>query len=364
VRPIGSDRIDLAAAVGRPVGRSRTRGRSVEAQPLLKAPRLAVVVAWQARCGTFEGTRRIVVRPVKYPQAALRYVRHKLTRGSSCRPCLCPAAPNAQRAWTDQSCHRVNHARRVCTCVRVDSKGLRRQLGSGMSETDGCGSDALTTSELSSTSSDGSANSAEAEAAELAAETGATAGDDPSSWAEPQDETLRELIAKEHHDDAVLKYHLFLGHRQVDASSRIGEIYEIMTSRLKLKCWRDITEKLQDVPTMIRGVAQSSVYLLYLTRTDDGETAGNKDGGALSYYVTIEARAAMNTAPPAPPNTPERVSRQTEQGPSRGAVAAADDPGVRQLQGLRRVATATRWRAGHRHTAHPGDGNCVRSDRG
>lgn len=168
-----------------------------------------------------------------------------------------------------------------------------------MSETDGCGSDALTTSELSSTSSDGSANSAEAEAAELAAETGATAGDDPSSWAEPQDETLRELIAKEHHDDAVLKYHLFLGHRQVDASSRIGEIYEIMTSRLKLKCWRDITEKLQDVPTMIRGVAQSSVYLLYLTRTDDGETAGNKDGGALSYYVTIEARAAMKLKKPA-----------------------------------------------------------------
>ena len=78
-----------------------------------------------------------------------------------------------------------------------------------------------------------------------------------------------------------LLLHFFLGHRQVSGGSQIGELYEIFTSRLGLKCWRDLSQTLQDVEAMIRGVAESSVYLLYLTHD------------ALSYFVTIEARAAM-----------------------------------------------------------------------
>ena len=55
----------------------------------------------------------------------------------------------------------------------------------------------------------------------------------------------------------------------------------LLTYRLGLQCWRDLKQTVQDLDAMIRGVAESSVYLLYLT------------SDALSYYVTIEARAAM-----------------------------------------------------------------------
>ena len=48
-----------------------------------------------------------------------------------------------------------------------------------------------------------------------------------------------------------------------------------------MHCWRDLSQTVQDVHSMIRGVAESSFYLLYMT------------SDALSYYATIEARAAV-----------------------------------------------------------------------
>ena len=77
------------------------------------------------------------------------------------------------------------------------------------------------------------------------------------------------------------RYHIFLGHRQVGGGSHIGELDALLTLWLGLRCWRDTSQTIQDVNAMIRGVAESSVYLLYLT------------SDALSCYVTIEARAAM-----------------------------------------------------------------------
>eukprot|EP01046_Picozoa_sp_COSAG06_P015303 COSAG06_NODE_974_length_11258_cov_31.877319_9_plen_729_part_00 len=103
----------------------------------------------------------------------------------------------------------------------------------------------------------------------------------PESWMEDQEKTIRALIEAESLRETPPNFHFFLGHRQVGGGSQIGELDEIFRSRLGLWCWRDLSQSVQDVAAMIRGVAQSSVYTLYLTKD------------ALSYYVTIEARAAM-----------------------------------------------------------------------
>eukprot|EP01052_Picozoa_sp_SAG31_P045685 SAG31_NODE_8443_length_1451_cov_1.200444_2_plen_84_part_01 len=66
----------------------------------------------------------------------------------------------------------------------------------------------------------------------------------------------------------------------------MGEIDAIFTHRLGMRCWRDVSQTMQDLDSMIRGVAASSVYLLYLTND------------ALSYFVTIEARVALTLQKP------------------------------------------------------------------
>ena len=102
------------------------------------------------------------------------------------------------------------------------------------------------------------------------------------AWcAPPQQQKVAELIDAESLRTAAPRYHLFLGHRQVGGGAQIGELDALLTHRLGLRCWRDLNQKTQDLDAMIRGVAESSVYLLYLT------------SDALSYFVTIEARAAM-----------------------------------------------------------------------
>jgi hypothetical protein len=121
-----------------------------------------------------------------------------------------------------------------------------------------------------------------------------TADSDPMLWqtvgtswgAPPQQKKVEQCIEAESLRQAQPKFHLFLGHRQVGGGSQIGELDAILTHRLHLTCWRDLTQTVQDVEAMIRGVAHSAVYLLYLTRD------------ALSYYVTIEARAAMMLGKP------------------------------------------------------------------
>jgi hypothetical protein len=78
----------------------------------------------------------------------------------------------------------------------------------------------------------------------------------------------------------------FLGHRQKDGSFQTHQLYEIWTG-LGLSCWLDIAQDDQGPLAMIRGVAQASVYTLYLTRE------------VLSQYVLLEAYAAMQLSKPA-----------------------------------------------------------------
>lgn len=109
------------------------------------------------------------------------------------------------------------------------------------------------------------------------------------SWvppAPPQQHTITELIERESLRSTAPRYHFFLGHRQVGGGAQVGEIDTILTHRLGLRCWRDLSQRVQDVNSMIRGVADSSVYILYLT------------SDALSFFVTIEARAAMMLGKP------------------------------------------------------------------
>ncbi len=110
---------------------------------------------------------------------------------------------------------------------------------------------------------------------------------DSSSWAAKQEVVIKDQLAKHKPDQAPRQYHIFQGHRQVGGGARTGNLYEIFTSRLGLACWRDHNETIKDVPAMICGVAQSCVYMLYLT------------SDALSYYVTLEARVAMMLGKPA-----------------------------------------------------------------
>jgi hypothetical protein len=129
--------------------------------------------------------------------------------------------------------------------------------------------------------------------------TSAAGSTEPERWrtegtewgAPPQEQKIIELIRSESLQDAAPLYHFFLGHRQVGGGAQVGELDALLTHRFGLKCWRDLRQAEQDINAMIRGVAQSSVYMLYLTR---GE--GSLD--ALSYFVTIEARAAMKLKKP------------------------------------------------------------------
>ena len=107
----------------------------------------------------------------------------------------------------------------------------------------------------------------------------------------PQEQKIAELIQAQSLRDATPEYHFFLGHRQVGGGSQVGELDALLTHRLGMKCWRDLNQANQDLNAMISGVAHSSVYVLYLTR---GE--GSLD--ALSYFVTLEARAAMMLGKP------------------------------------------------------------------
>jgi len=126
----------------------------------------------------------------------------------------------------------------------------------------------------------------------------AVAGADAEAWnttgaewgAPPQEVKITERIQAESLRNSEPQYHLFLGHRQVGGGAQVGELDTLLQQLLSTDggmqagrrwCWRDLSQQVQDLDAMIRGVAQSSVYLLYLTRD------------ALSYYVTIEARAAM-----------------------------------------------------------------------
>ena len=103
-------------------------------------------------------------------------------------------------------------------------------------------------------------------------------------WREQNEMIIRRVL-----DDlgprGILRYHLFLGHRQRGGGSQVGELYEIWKS-LGVTCWRDLAQIRQDTTAMIRGVAESSVYTLYLTND------------ALSQYVLLEAWAAMKLEKP------------------------------------------------------------------
>ena len=108
-----------------------------------------------------------------------------------------------------------------------------------------------------------------------------------TAWgAPPQEQKVKELILSESLRQALPRYHFFLGHRQVGGGAQVGELDALLKYRLGMQCWRDVNQQIQDVDAMIRGVAESSVYLLYLT------------SDALSYFVTIEARAAMTLSKP------------------------------------------------------------------
>ena len=103
-----------------------------------------------------------------------------------------------------------------------------------------------------------------------------------TQWgAPPREENKSALTRTESLNSIDPKYHVFFGHRQMDGSAQIGELCNIFEHRLDLHCWRNISQTEQDVDAMIRGVAEPAVHLLYLTKN------------VLSYYVTIEARAAM-----------------------------------------------------------------------
>ena len=111
------------------------------------------------------------------------------------------------------------------------------------------------------------------------------ASDEAEGWRTDHEKQIRQEIDAELLHDAVLRYHLFQGHRQVGGGAQVGELYEIFRS-LGIVCWRDLAQAVRDKPAMIRGVAESSVYTLYLTED------------ALSYYVVLEARAAMELGKP------------------------------------------------------------------
>ena len=114
-------------------------------------------------------------------------------------------------------------------------------------------------------------------------------GSEADRWRTEHEQQIRKVIDAERLCDAVPRYHLFQGHRQAGKNggggSQVGEQCEIF-EKLGLSCWRDLAQAKQDVAAMIRGVARSSVYTLYLT------------SDALSYYVTLEARAAMELGKP------------------------------------------------------------------
>ena len=99
------------------------------------------------------------------------------------------------------------------------------------------------------------------------------------AWQAKQEEEIRKAIEAEELWDADLRYHLFQGHRQATGGSQVAQLYEKFKA-LSISCWRDLVQWVKDERAMIRGVAESSIYTLYLTRD------------AITKFVTLEARAA------------------------------------------------------------------------
>ena len=114
---------------------------------------------------------------------------------------------------------------------------------------------------------------------------------DPEQWRHDNEMMINEVVTELGVDlsapnlQANLRHHLFLGHRQIGGGAQVGELYEIWRS-LGVTCWRDLAQPLPDTTAMIHGVAESSVYTLYLTKD------------SLSKYVLLEAWAAMKFCKP------------------------------------------------------------------
>jgi hypothetical protein len=106
---------------------------------------------------------------------------------------------------------------------------------------------------------------------------------DPEEWRVDNETIIDQVIGEI--GQTTLRYHLFLSHRQVGGGAQVGELDEIWKS-IGLKCWRDVAQPHPDETAMIRGVAESSVFTLYLTKD------------ALSKYVLLEAWAAMKLRKP------------------------------------------------------------------
>jgi hypothetical protein len=106
---------------------------------------------------------------------------------------------------------------------------------------------------------------------------------DPEQWRAENEAIIEAAIGDLR--ELPPKYHLFLGHRQVGGGAQVSHLYEMWRS-LGVSCWVDLAQTRQDTAAMIRGVAESSVYTLYLTND------------ALSKYVLLEAWAAMQLQKP------------------------------------------------------------------
>jgi hypothetical protein len=108
-----------------------------------------------------------------------------------------------------------------------------------------------------------------------------------AAWPTIQYRCIEEFFRQDRSlQDAQPRHYFFLGHRQAEANYQIAELHSIFQDRLGMNCWRDLAEKKVDVNAMIRGVAESAVYLLYLTKE------------SYTYYVSIEARVAMMLGKP------------------------------------------------------------------
>jgi hypothetical protein len=108
----------------------------------------------------------------------------------------------------------------------------------------------------------------------------AVAAAEAEGWRANQWSAIRRAMSGRSLRTAALRWHLFLGHRQIGGGAQVDALNEKF-ERLGLKCWYDLSQSVQNVDAMIRGVAESAVYMLYLT------------SDALSYFVTVEARVAM-----------------------------------------------------------------------
>ena len=104
-----------------------------------------------------------------------------------------------------------------------------------------------------------------------------------------------------------LEYHMFMSHRQVGGGSETKALNKGW-QQLGLSCWFDQDQSVQDTTAMVRGVAVSSVYTLYLT------------SDALSEYVLLEAWAAMTMNKPVIVLTDDDDRKQSYAGASLGEI--------------------------------------------